>query len=117
MNRVLAIDPSEGALCLLKETLTRAGYSLCTASTAGDALRHIRAEPFNLVITDLEVPDAPGSAVVTQLRAESMAPDVPVLALTNHADRARLREAGIDMWIGKPFGSRALLNAVSALIG
>lgn len=111
MTRVLLVDDDVDLAELLAEALTRGGYDVRCADSLFDALAVTRAEaPFDVLITDLHLPDADGAAVAKALA-------VPVtLALTGStapADAQRLLAEGFAAVLVKPLSGLQLLEALS----
>ncbi len=81
--RLLLVEDDPIDRRLFEELLREIGmvrYELVSAERAAVAARHLRESPFDLVLTDLSLPDAYGRDTVQQLRAA--APEVPIVVLT-----------------------------------
>jgi CheY-like chemotaxis protein len=110
MTRVLLVDDDRDLSELLAAQLTWAGYQVRTTDSLLSALQAASEEaPFNVLITDLHLPDADGSAVAEAL-------GVPIkLALTGSssaADSKRLLAAGFAAVLIKPLSGKQLLEAL-----
>ena len=103
-------DPSISAP--LKEGLTREGFDVEVASTGAAALA---AEPADLVLLDLGLPDLEGRVVCQELRAHSRVPIIVVSARGEEIDRVVLLELGADDYVVKPFGFRELVARIRAV--
>jgi DNA-binding response OmpR family regulator len=69
VNRVLLVDDDGAVRDMMNQALTRKGFEVVTASSVPEALRHIADEPFDVLITDLHMPDAgDGFTVVSAMR-------------------------------------------------
>ena len=79
-GRVLVVDDEEGVRTYLAEALERAGHDVTQAADGSAALRLARVEPFDVVLTDLRMPEIDGMTVVRTIRTEQ--PDVEVIVLT-----------------------------------
>jgi DNA-binding response OmpR family regulator len=92
--RVLAVDDDPAALDLIYAALQPEGFDVVRAAGGREAIDRAAAEPFDLVVCDLVMPDLDGFDVVTALRAEPSSREVPILILTAHtltdAEKARL---------------------------
>ena len=118
MNRakVLVIEDDEGARGLVRELLTRAGYSVQEASTGRDGLRRLHEGEPELVVLDVTMPDLDGWQTLERIRDVS---EVPVLMLTGRAaelERVRGLRGGADDYVTKPFGRQELLARIEALL-
>ncbi len=110
MTRVLLVEDDLDLGELLAEVLAGEGYAVRTADSLRRALEVARAEaPFDVLLTDLHLPDADGETVARALR-------VPLsLALTGTnapGQTPRLLEAGFAAVLLKPLTRRQLLDAV-----
>ena len=92
--RVLAIDDDPAALDLVDSALTPEGFEVVRAAGGREGIDRAVAEPFDLIVCDLLMPDVDGFAVVAALKDEPVAHETPILILTAHtitdADKARL---------------------------
>ena len=79
-KHILSIDDEVDIRELLKEILTIKGYRVSTAGSAQEARRIVQADPPNLIITDFQMADTDGFALVEDLN--KIVPGVPVLLLT-----------------------------------
>ncbi len=115
MTRVMLVDDDLELVELLAHQLKRAGYQVRFADSCASAVEIARAEPrFDLLITDLHLPDADGAEVAAQLKAHVS------LALTGSSapsDVARLRAAGFAEVLVKPLTGRQMLEAVTRCVG
>lgn len=101
---LLVADDDPVARDLLGEVLTREGYRVRTASGGEECLRLAQAEPFDLALVDLRMPDLDGLKVLQRLTA--IQPGVPVLILTAFATIETTIEAiraGAYDYLSKPF--------------
>jgi two-component system KDP operon response regulator KdpE len=114
VTRVLVVDDDRQLLRALQITLTARGYAVVPAATGADALAAASAQPPDVVILDLGLPDLDGVAVVEGLRGWSAAPIIVLSA--RHEERAKVRalDAGADDYVTKPFGMAELLARVRA---
>lgn len=100
-------------------TLTRllgAEHAVLSATTAARALELARAEPVDVVIADIGLPDQTGWDVVREIR--KMRPEVHAIALTGvdyAEDPHRFSEAGFDMHLSKPVELSKIRSALQTL--
>src|SRR4029450_3229772 len=80
---LLVVDDDQVARELLAETLAREGYRVRVADGGEEALRLAGAEPFDMALVDLRMPDLDGLGVLKQLAM--IQPDLPVVILTAFA--------------------------------
>jgi DNA-binding NtrC family response regulator len=84
VGRILVVDDEEGVRTFVAEALERSGHEVVQAADGAAALRAAREEPFDVVLTDLRMPEMDGMTLVRTLRTEQ--PDVEVIVLTAFAD-------------------------------
>lgn len=82
MKRVLVADDEEDILELLSELLHRWGYDPVTAKNGREALETFKKQHFDLVLTDLKMPEMDGLELLRKIREED--PRVPALVLTGY---------------------------------
>jgi DNA-binding response OmpR family regulator len=112
MNRVLVIDDDRPIADLLAIALTKMGYSVMTASGGHEGLRLFQRESFDLVITDIVMPDGDGHEVAQEIR-QSGRPWTPIIAMSG---TPWLLEGQFDSVLPKPFGLDALAVAVAQVM-
>ncbi|MCB9465103.1 MAG: response regulator [Candidatus Eisenbacteria bacterium] len=104
---------------LIAGILSRVGARVDLAENGEVALKRIHSatEPYDLLITDIQMPVMDGYELARTLRSEGV--QIPILALTAHAmpeDRARCLESGCDAYLSKPVDRAALLRNCNALL-
>ena len=116
-HRILLADDNEKVRRLLARTLEAEGYSVVEAGTGKEALAHLNSsQEFDLLLTDLEMPDMDGLQVLTE--AKRTDPELPVIAISGAFSGRLLRFAatfGVPT-IEKPFSVPALLQAVESAL-
>ncbi|MBM3320306.1 MAG: response regulator [Candidatus Eisenbacteria bacterium] len=116
--RVLVVDDDPVVRMLVRQILKRVRSVVETASSGVDALDLLEREPFDLVVTDIEMPGIDGIALarfVRNPRSNVRSHDLPILALTalgGEEMRARCMDAGMNEFIVKPIRVRELLGAI-----
>ena len=100
-----------------ERALTRAGYSVVTASQGEEGLeRFAQMEKVDLIISDVVMPTMDGPAMVRAMRAKR--PDLPVLFMSGYAEEQLRQSIDIDdvAFLPKPFSVAQLAEAVSATL-
>jgi two-component system, cell cycle sensor histidine kinase and response regulator CckA len=119
-KRILVVDDESVPLTLVARMLTYAGYRVSTARSAGDALRllGLEAPAFDLVVTDLLMPETDGRTL-GRLIAERH-PALPVIYMSGYGSTDDLHRGARDgdlSFLQKPFSSEELVATVQALVG
>src|SRR5580658_917611 len=84
-HRVLLVDDDEGVRTMMSMTLERKGFEVVAAASVVGALKLITTEPFDVLITDLHMPDpSDGLAVITAMRHSQ--PDALTLLVSGYPD-------------------------------
>ena len=115
-RRVVLIEDERDVARLLDFNLRAAGFTVVSADTGAAGLEIVRAQPTDVVVLDLMLPDLSGYDVCKTLRAEGR--DVGVLMLTAKGeaeDRILGLEVGADDYVVKPFVVREVVLRVTAL--
>lgn len=121
MNReicsVLLADHDSQALLTLSACLTALGYDVTSAATGREAIDAMAARDFDVIITDLLMPDGDGMEVIMAVR--QLRPEAGIIAMSGDGDyfegsqllkTARL--LGADALLEKPFTRAQLLDAL-----
>jgi len=80
MKRILIVDDEETLCLLYKEELSREGYEVATAGNADEALALLKAEAFDLIVTDIRMPGRDGVELITDIMA--LRKDIPIIINT-----------------------------------
>jgi CheY-like chemotaxis protein len=105
---VLLAEDDPVAQLVLRTLLEKQGYVTVLAQNGREALARFHAEPFDLVLTDVQMPEMDGVALTDALRSLEAASGahVPIIGVTAHekkGDRDRCLAAGMDGFLFKPF--------------
>jgi DNA-binding response OmpR family regulator len=110
--RVLVVEDDDSIAEPLADGLRREGFAVERVATGADALR---AEPADVVLLDLRLPDLDGYEVCRRMRARSDVPIIVVTARSEEVDRVVGLELGADDYLVKPFGFRELVARIRAV--
>jgi CheY-like chemotaxis protein len=113
--RVLVVDDEPDNLYLANQILTFSGAKVESALGGSAGLEAAASFDPNLILLDLAMPEMDGWKVQHELRSQPRFDGVPIIALTALAmpqDADRVREAGFDGYITKPFMIRAFLDEI-----
>lgn len=117
-RRALIVDDVSDVTEMLSVLLTHAGYDVSTASRARDAIALARERQFDVVISDIGMPEMNGYQLAEALRALPGYETVPMVAVTGYSmfnDRSRSLTAGFTEHVTKPIDPRALLELIEQL--
>jgi len=117
-HRILVIDDNEEILVTLKNFLRKKNYAVASATNGLDGLKLFEsaANEFDLVITDLVMPNISGVAVISIIKKRN--PNVPIIAITGYGEQpeALAREAHADIVMEKPFKLNKLIKTIQKLL-
>jgi two-component system chemotaxis response regulator CheY len=118
-KKILIVDDSESLRAVLVFVLEDAGYEVLIAADGVDAQKHLNGQDFNLIITDLHMPNMDGIELIRIIRSMEAYRQTPILFLTTESQQEKkneAREAGATGWIIKPFQHNKLIAAVGKVI-
>lgn len=119
-KRVLVAEDSITARSLLKGILESAGYEVKAAVDGADAFAALKTEPFDLVVSDVDMPRLSGFDLTAKIRADKRLAELPVVlvtALESREDRERGIDVGASAYIVKSsFDQSNLLEVIGRLI-
>ena len=119
-TRILVVDDAWAVRMTMKQLLEDAGYRVDTAHNGNAALDSLRQSPADLVITDLEMPDLNGLELARRMRSYPAWADIPLIMVTSRsADKHRQAaiEAGVQLYLTKPYRDPDLLAHVRSMLG
>ncbi len=115
-SRILLVDDELSIQRAVVPLLRSRGYEVEAAATGKDALSAVDAQPPDVVILDLGLPDIDGLDVCARIRARS---DVPIIVLSARGaepQKVTALDRGADDYITKPFGPEELLARIRAAL-
>ncbi|WP_439598647.1 response regulator [Falsiroseomonas sp.] len=119
-KRVMTVDDSRTMREMVAFTLRKAGFEVSEAADGKLALAALQAAPVDVVITDLNMPNMDGVALIRALRADPRMRAVPILMLTTESEASKKAEgksAGATGWLVKPFDPEKLVDVVKRVAG
>jgi CheY-like chemotaxis protein len=114
-SRILLVEDHEPSLKTLARLLRNLGHTVRTAATKAQALQAAEAESFDLVITDLGLPDGDGCDVLRRLQEIRSIKGIALTGFGQDEDLARTREAGFSQHLVKPVSVEQLVSAVETV--
>lgn len=119
----LIVDDSSVMRKIIERALRNAGLSLAEvfeASSGVEALDLLRQRRVDLILSDINMPNMDGLEFLRGLRAQGLAPDVPVVMITTESSEDHVRHAiaaGAQGYIRKPFTSEQVKDRILPLFG
>lgn len=113
-GRLLLVDDEPQILRALTPALSAGGFEVDTAATAAEAIGKMAADPFDVLILDLGLPDMDGKDVIARIREWSDAPIIVLSARDLESEKIDALDLGADDFVNKPVGVGELLARVRA---
>lgn len=117
---VLVVDDSPTMRQMVAFTLSNAGFQVVEAEHGKDAMDKVAGGPkMDLVVTDLNMPEMDGIALIKELRQLVSFKFTPILMLTTESAEEKKREgkaAGATGWIVKPFNPELMLKVIAKVM-
>jgi two-component system, chemotaxis family, chemotaxis protein CheY len=120
MAKILAVDDSASMRQMVAFTLQGAGYDVVEASDGIEALAAADKGQFDLVLSDVNMPNMDGLSLVKALRQRPEFKFIPILMLTTESGgdkKMEGKQAGATGWIVKPFNPEQLLKTIQKVLG
>jgi two-component system chemotaxis response regulator CheY len=120
MANILAVDDSASMRQMVAFTLKGAGHQVTEAADGQQALNLAKAGKFDLVLSDVNMPNMDGITLARELRALPNFKFTPILMLTTESGLNKKQEgkaAGATGWIVKPFNPEQLLATIKKVVG
>jgi len=120
MAKILAVDDSASMRQMVSFTLKGAGFDVTEANDGVEALNKAKSDKYDLVISDVNMPNMDGLTLVGELRKLGDFKFIPILLLTTESSGDKKKEgkaAGATGWIVKPFNPDQLLKTVNKVLG
>jgi len=116
---VLVVDDSATVRKFVSVSLEMQGFSVTSACDGMDALEKLPTREFDLVITDLNMPNMDGFELIKALRENELYRELPVIILTSLSDYASKEQGatlGIAAYVVKPFSLEKIQYEVSKFV-
>jgi len=119
-THVLVVDDDKCTRDILRMMLLSEGYTVQTASNGTEALKQLPTQDFDLVITDLFMPEKDGIETIREIRAKR--PGMKIIAISGGAGGVGQECLAITKYLGasatlkKPFDHETLLEAINTVL-
>ena len=119
--KILLVEDSLVNQKLAQALLRKYGHAVTVAHNGREALAAVIAEPFDLVLMDVQMPEMDGLEATATIRAreQQSGAHIPIIAMTAHAmdsDRQRCLEAGMDGYVSKPIRVTRLFETIASVV-
>ena len=115
MKNVLVVDDLKAQLNLISNYLAEAGFNVTTADNGSEALAKVYTQTFDLVITDLVMPEMSGLEFCRKLKKNPKTANIPVIACTTKSrdmDKKWAKKQGVVAYLVKPFTKEEMITTV-----
>jgi two-component system, chemotaxis family, chemotaxis protein CheY len=119
MTNILVVDDSNSIRDMVSFTLKSAGYQTVEAKDGIDGLSKAKADNFDLIISDVNMPNMDGIDLCGELRKLPEFKFTPILMLTTESStemKMRGKTAGATGWLVKPFNPEKLLSTIKRVV-
>ncbi|WP_333836807.1 response regulator [Novosphingobium sp.] len=116
---ILTVDDSASLRLATRIALTGAGYTVAEASDGVEGLAKARSCRFDLIITDLNMPNMDGLTMIRQIRQLPIQTGTPIIFLSTESDdglKQQAKAAGATGWLVKPFQPEQLLRITQKVL-
>ena len=116
--RILVIEDDMLVRTVLQEMLSSVGHNVITASDGKTGIQQFKEGGFDIVFTDLGMPEMSGWEVARIIKETN--PEIPVVMITGWGeefDQKQLKDAGVDLIVAKPFNMRRIVSLVGEAAG
>ncbi len=113
--RILVVEDDPDIMRIITHVLSAVGHQVIPAYGGEDAVRKVRTQKVDLVLTDLAMPKVSGVEVIHTIKGDPETRHIPVLAVTAHVWDGIAQSAGqvgCDGFISKPFNTKQLVQEV-----
>jgi two-component system cell cycle sensor histidine kinase/response regulator CckA len=115
-RRILVVDNDKKLLSTIQEYLELCNYQVATAATGLDGIQLLRSETYDILLTDIVMPDISGLGLIEISQKEF--PGLPIIAMTGYGKQVKdlTLERSPDYYLEKPFKLTEVLKAVESVL-
>ncbi len=115
-RKILIIDDDEDLSMIITDMLESKDFEVSYAASSEEAFDILPEQSFDIILLDINLPDASGFEICRQLREVSNVPVIFASARTSETDRITGFDIGGDDYLPKPYSMKELLSRINALI-
>ena len=119
MPQILIVDDSHSIRELLNSVLKKAGFEVTSANDGKAGLQAAKVATYDLIITDVNMPEMDGIELLGKLRKLAEYSFKPILILTTEFSqemKQKGKDAGATGWLVKPFDPEKLIEVISRIL-
>jgi two-component system, chemotaxis family, chemotaxis protein CheY len=119
MATILIVDDSASIRQTIQIALSDTGHGVVEAVNGAEGLRTALERHFDLIITDLNMPQMDGLTMIRQLRTKPALAGLPIIFLSTESDatvKMQAKSAGATGWLTKPFDAAQLIKIVEKVL-
>lgn len=120
MSNILTVDDSMSVRMAIRMALSSAGHAVSEAADGQEGLTKAASAKFDMIITDLNMPNMNGLEMIREIRKLPLQAGTPIIFLTTESDdgmKQQAKAAGATGWLVKPFVADALLKVTRKVLG
>jgi len=120
MANILTVDDARVIRDLVSAVLIENGHTVTTAEDGVKGLEAARAQQFDMILSDINMPNMTGISMVSKIRRLPDYEHTPIIMLTTESSdfkKDKAKKMGASGWLQKPFDPERLMKAVNKLIG
>jgi len=119
MAKILAVDDSKVIRDLVVAVLLEKGHEVVTANDGVEGMSATRSEQFDMILSDINMPNMTGISMVSKIRRLPGYEYIPIIMLTTESSefkKEKAKKIGATGWLQKPFDPDRLMKAVNKLV-
>ncbi|MFN3740135.1 MAG: response regulator [Thermodesulfovibrionales bacterium] len=120
MENILIVEDSETTRCLIRAVIEEIrDFNIIEAASGFEALKILPQEKFNLIITDINMPEINGLELIRFVKTNPLYKDIPLIIVTTERgeeDRKKGMSLGASAYITKPFKADELKEAIKRVL-
>ncbi len=117
--RILVIEDEPALSRVLSRVFKNGGFDVCIAATGGDGLRLAEEQNYDLILSDIDLPDISGFEICRRVKQNPNLRAVPIMLMSGRLaeeNEARALNLGASDYLSKPFRAETVLSKASAHI-
>jgi two-component system, chemotaxis family, chemotaxis protein CheY len=119
-KKILVVDDAAMIRNLTKKHAQNKGYEVVTANDGMEGLKAVESEQFDLIFSDVNMPNMNGLEMVRKIKEIPQKKFIPIVMLTTESNeklKQEAKEMGVKSWMLKPFNPVKFLTTIEKIIG